>query len=329
MGIKSGMIANELQLVQEVLSGKKDIPEYFTIKEFSLKMFRYFYYDLEYSIEESCKEICNFLESKDILYSKKEVYAIPTWYDTEKGRPLRASNKPITYYKSEIDLIKKLSSRQVQRLAFGFLTLVKFQQQYTKISEPTAIYRGIREVLQLVNISAGSKRTDAFVIELGKLGYISAPFNKNCIYCNIASDASDEVMLEVYNFEPNMIDSLFETLFGKNEIIVMAIPQCEEEADEYIVDTLPNMKRRFGMSIGDSSITKACTFSNRVKTKGYMFFKVEEEDEPEFLQWIVQVYINYIQVNYRKMKKDGSLDKAREFFNSDLCREYFKNKQQD
>ena len=33
MGIKSGMIANELQLVEEVLSGKKDIPEYFTIKE--------------------------------------------------------------------------------------------------------------------------------------------------------------------------------------------------------------------------------------------------------------------------------------------------------
>lgn len=326
MGIKADMVVNELEMVRRVIKGE-GIPEYFTVKKFAVKMFRYYYYELQYSKEDSCKEICDFLESRNILFSKKEVYDIPTWYKFDKGKPLRTSNKPITYYKSEIDLIKTLSSRQVQRLAFGFLTIAKFQQQYTTISEPTAIYRGIREVLQLVNITASSKRTNAFVIELGKLGYISAPLDRNCIYCNIMSDGSDEVMLEIYNFEPNMVDGLFMTLFGKNEVIVLAIPECEEEADEWFVDTLANMKKRLGFSSGDSSITKCCNFNGRIKTKDFMFFKVEEDDTEEFLNWIAQVYINYMQVNYRKMKKDGTLEKAKEFFNSSLCREYFKNKQ--
>ena len=326
MGIKNGMIANELQLVEEVLSGKKDIPEYFTIKDFSLKIFRYFYYDLKYSVEESCKEICNFLESRDILFSKKEVYAIPTWYKLDKGRGLRSGVEPIRFYKSEVSLLKQCQGRlprQTQRLGFAYLLYAKFQQQYTNVSEPTKIYRTVRDMCILANVNNNSNRVNAMLIELGQKGLITAPLTENCIYCNMLSDGSDDLLLEIYNFEPNMIDGLFEVLFGKLEIHVLAIPVCEEE--DYFIDTMPNVKRKLGLTDGNSDIKKCCDFNGRFQTKGYMFFKVDEEDSQEFLEWIVKCFQQYILINYKKMKKNGELEKAKVFFNSNVCREYYKN----
>ena len=327
MGIKSGMIANELQLVEEVLSGKKDIPEYFTIKDFSLKMFRYFYYDLEYSIEESCKEICDFLESRNILFSKKEVYDIPCWYKLDKGKGLRSSVEPIRFYKSEIELIKQCQGRlprQTQRLAFSFLIYAKFQQQYTNVSEPTKIYKTVRDMCTLANITSNSNRVNAMLIELGRLGLLVAPLTENCIYCNILSsnDGSDDLLLEIYNFEPNMVDGLFEVLFGKLETKILAIPVCEEEG--YFVDTMINVKRRLGFKENSTMPNECVKLEKRVQSKNWMFFKVEEDDSKEFLQWIVKCYQTYVIVNYRRMKKNGELEKIQTFFNSNECREYFK-----
>ena len=329
MGIKSGMIANEIDLMQRVLKGE-DIPEYFTIKDFSLKMFRYFYYDLEYSIEESCKEICNFLESRDILFSKKEVYAIPTWYKLDKGKGLKNSVEPLRFYKSEIELIKQCQGklpRQTQRLAFSFLVYAKFQQQYTNVSEPTKIYRTLRDMCILTNVNNNSNRVNAMLIELGQKGLITAPLTENCIYCNMLSDGSDDLLLEIYNFEPNMVDGLFEILFGKLETKILAIPVCEEEG--YFVDTMINVKRRLGFKENSTMPNECVKLEKRVQSKNWMFFKVEEDDSEEFLQWIVECYQTYVIVNYRRMKKNGELEKIQAFFNSNECREYFKYANED
>ena len=325
MGIKAECIANEKEMIRKVLKGD-DIPEYFTIKEFTIKLFRYFYYDLEYNTEESCQQICDFLDSRNILFSRKEIYEIPTWYKLDKGKGLRNNLEPIRIYKSEIELIKQCGGRfprQTKRLAFSFLLYSKFQQQYTNVSDYTKIYKSIRDLCTLANISAASFRVNPFLIELGQKGLITAPLTENCVYCNMLSDGSDDLLLEVYNFEPNMVDGLFDILFGKLEIRILAIPVCEEE--DYFIETMPNARKRLGLTDKNSDIKKCCDFNGRIQTKGHMFFKVEEEDTQEFLEWIVKCYQQYILINYRKMKKNGELEKAKTFFNSNVCREYYQN----
>lgn len=313
----SRFVANETKLIEEILDGR-DIPNYYNIKEFTKLLFKYYVEERGIEYSEAIENICNFLDSRNILYSKKEINTILTWYDPKKIIPLRRHTAPIVFSNADVNVLKSVEKREGQRLLFSFMLIAKFQRLYTKVSEPNCIYYDAKEVGALLGMNANSTRNA--IKEIGLCGFILAPLDKNCIIVNCLSE-DDSVALEIYDFEPSMVNDMFIKLVGRQEQKIMAIPLDDEE-DWILIDSINGVKRVLGINtVGD--VFKASKL-DRLHSKGYMFFQVEDGDDDAFLDFIAWYYRRNIANNYRAMKKDGTLVGTKMIFcNKNIIRDIY------
>ena len=297
-------VANEIKLIEEILEGK-ELPSYYSVRDVTKKLFKYYVEEQGQQIDEAIKNICHFLNGKSILYSRKEINSLAEWYDPKKSIPLRKDVPPMVFYESEVDIIRGLEKREHKRMLLGFMIIAKIQKLYSNMKEPSHIYYTINEVAKFCGMNNGGKIRA--IRELGLCGYILAPFDKNYLVVNCLSDGNEKEVLTIYDFEPNMntINDIFIKLVGKQEKKVIAIPldDCE---DCIVYDSINMALRELGIN-AKSDISICCKL-NRLSRDGYMFFLVEEDDTEEFLNFVAYYYRNNIAPNYRRMKKSGELN---------------------
>ena len=296
-------VSNEVKVVEEILNGR-ELPSYYSVRDITKKLFKYYVEEQGLGIDEAIENICHFLNGKDILYSRKEINSLKEWFDPKKSIPLRRGSEPLVFTKTDQEILMSLNKREEQRLLFGFMLIAKFQKLYTKMQEPNKIYYDINSVGKLVGMNVGAIRRG--IKELGLCGFILAPFDSSCIIVNCLTDDDSKTVLEVQNFEPDskLIGDMFIQLVGKQEKKVMAIPL--DDCEDCIVYDSMNMALR-ELGINAKSDISVCCKLNRLSRDGYMFFLVEEDDTEEFLNFVAYYYRNNIANNYRRMKKDGSL----------------------
>ena len=298
-------VANEVKVVEELLEGKREIPQYYNVRQLTKKLLKYYVEEQGQEIDEAIENICHFLDSKSILYSRKEVDSLKEWYDPKKSIPLRKDVPPMVFYESEVDIIRGLEKREHKRMLLGFMIIAKIQKLYSNMKEPSHIYYTINEVAKFCGMNNGGKIRA--IKELGLCGYILAPFDGNYLIVNCLSDGNEKEVLSIYDFEPsmNIINDIFIKLVGKQEKKVMAIPL--DDCEDCIVYDSINMALR-ELDINAKSDISICCKLNRLSRDGYMFFLVEEDDTEEFLNFVAYYYRNNIATNYRRMKKSGELN---------------------
>ena len=297
-------VANEIKLIEEILQGK-EIPQYYSVKDITKKLFKYYVEEEQIQINEAIENICHFLDDRSILYSKKEINSLKEWYDAKKSTPLRRSVEPLVFTKTDQEILMSLNKREEQRLLFGFMLIAKFQKLYTKMQEPNKIYYDINSVGALVGMNVGAVRRG--IKEIGLCGFILAPFDSSCIIVNCLTDDDSKTVLEVQNFEPDLklIGDMFIQLVGKIQTVsLMAIPLDDEEPT-LLFNSVGEAKRELGIK-GESDVCRAYKLE-RCHSCQYMFFQTQEDDTEEFLEFVAYYYRNNIATNYRRMKKDGSL----------------------
>lgn len=295
-------VANEVKTVQELLEGR-EIPEYYSVRDVTKKLLKYFIEEQGQEIDEAIENICHFLDDRSILYSKKEINGLKDWYDPKKSMPLRRSSEPLVFSKTDQEILMSLGKREEQRLLFSFMLIAKFQRLYTQMSEPNKVYYDLNSVGALVGMNVNAVRRS--VRELGLCGFILAPLEQNCMVVNCLSDDSD-IVLEVQNFEPDLklIGEMFVRLVGKIETVpLMAIALDDEEPVQFF-NSVNEAKQAF--NINGNDVCRAYKL-DRCHARQYMFFPIQEGDSEEFLNFVTYYYRNRIARDYRKMKKDGSL----------------------
>lgn len=295
-------VANEVKTVQELLEGR-EIPEYYSVRDVTKKLLKYFIEEQGQEIDEAIENICHFLDDRSILYSKKEINGLKDWYDPKKSMPLRRSSEPLVFSKTDQEILMSLGKREEQRLLFSFMLIAKFQRLYTQMSEPNKVYYDLNSVGALVGMNVNAIRRS--VRELGLCGFILAPLEQNCMVVNCLSDDSD-IVLEVQNFEPDLklIGEMFVRLVGKIETVpLMAIALDDEEPVQFF-NSVNEAKQAF--NINGNDVCRAYKL-DRCHARQYMFFPIQEGDSEEFLNFVTYYYRNRIARDYRKMKKDGSL----------------------
>lgn len=296
-------IANEVKVVEELLEGRRELPEYYNIRQLTKKLLKYYVEEQEQQIDEAIENICHFLDSNSILYSRKEIDSLKGWYDPKKSIKLRRSVEPLVFTKTDQEILMSLNKREEQRLLFSFLLIAKFQKLYTKMQEPNKIYYDINSVGALVGMNVGAIRRG--IKELGLCGFILAPLEQNCMIVNCLSDDDEKEVLSIYDFEPsmNIINDIFIKLVGKQEQMILAIPLDDQE--DYLIFNSVNKTNEYFETKG-SNVSNCCRLK-RLSFHGYMFFPITEDDDEEFLQFVVHYYQNNISINYRRDSKSGAL----------------------
>ena len=296
-------VANEVKTVQELLEGR-EIPEYYSVRDVTKKLLKYFIEEQGQEIDEAIENICHFLDDRSILYSKKEINGLKDWYDAKKSTPLRRSSQPLVFTKTDQEILMSLNKREEQRLLFGFMLIAKFQRLYTQMSEPNKVFYDLNSVGALVGMNVNAVRRA--IKELGLCGFILAPLEQNCMIVNCLNDDDSDIVLEVQNFEPDLklIGEMFIRLVGKIETVpLMAIPLDDEEPVQFF-NSVNEAKQAFNIKGND--VCRAYKL-DRCHAREYMFFQIQEEDSEEFLNFVTYYYRNNIAINYKRMKKDGSL----------------------
>lgn len=312
-------VANEIKLIEEILEGK-ELPSYYSVRDVTKKLFKYYVEEKEIQANEAIENICNFLNNRNILYSEKEINGLAEWYDAKKTTLLRRSSEPLVFSKTDQEILMSLGKREEQRLLFGFMLIAKFQRLYTQMSEPNKVYYDLNSVGALVGMNVNAIRRS--VQELGLCGFILAPLEQNCMVVNCLSDDSD-IVLEVQNFEPDLklIGEMFVRLVGKIETVpLMAIPLDDEEPVQFF-NSVNEAKQAF--NINGNDVCRAYKL-DRCHAREYMFFQTQEGDSKEFLEFVAYYYRNNIATNYRRMKKDGSLMGVKAIWcNSNIIRDIY------
>ena len=312
-------VANEVKVIEEVLQGG-EIPQYYSIRDITKKLFKYYVEEQGQQIDEAIENIYNFLDSRSILYSRKEIDSLKEWYDPKKSTPLRKDVPPMVFYESEVDIIRGLEKREHKRMLLGFMIIAKIQKLYSNMKEPSHIYYTINEVAKFCGVNNEGKIRA--IKELGLCGFILAPFDGNYLVVNCLSDGNEKEVLSIYDFEPNMniINDIFIQLVGKQEQMILAIPLDDQE--DYLIFNSVNKTNEYFETKG-SNISNCCRLK-RLSFHGYMFFPITEDDDEEFLQFVVHYYQNNISINYRRDNKSGALIGTKIIWcNSNIIREIY------
>lgn len=133
---KSSVILNEKSILDKVVTGEVDIPNYWYDKLLLVKLFQYFY---DLGTEDIVGEICRVLEMHNGSQDIKDKKVLRNYVETEVKDFLKEIEKgntvtkiydlkePINIYASEVESIKKLESLPARKLAFGILMLTKIE----------------------------------------------------------------------------------------------------------------------------------------------------------------------------------------------------------
>jgi hypothetical protein len=259
------LILNEKQVVEEMIE-KNIIPDFYNSYVVGNRLYRYFNGDVKKVVEQ--------LEKLGIKV--KEDYVKEMFENYTEIQPL-SQDKSIKIYKSELDKIKKLKSRQTQRTVFGLLMFKKIiNEKYGLIKDNMLRLDSIDEIFNYVNNIENTKAERQAWYDMQQNGIINVDWD-----CNIE--------LKILEFDGETVETIknkfddckywFDKLIPAEELetIVAVLPDGTVEIYEHM--GYRGTAREFSekhFEIKNTRIKDCCSLV-RKHYKKVIFFVLDEE----------------------------------------------------
>ena len=256
------LILNEKQVIEEMLI-TGIIPQFYNTKNVLNRLYRYFNGDID--------EVLKSLEMLGIIVDKRYVYENVSHYT--QIQPL-SQGKTIEIYKSELDKIKKLKSRQTQRTVFGLLMLKKIINVKCDRHDNMLRLDNINEIFNYVNNIDNKKSERQAWYDMQQNGIINVDFD-----CNIE--------LKILELEGETVETIrnkfddcnywFDKLVPTEQLeTVIAVVNGEVEVYEHMGyrATAREFSEKY-FEIKGTHVRDCCTLK-REQQNGVYFFVLDE-----------------------------------------------------
>ena len=259
------LILNELEVVEEMLN-TGIVPQFYNTKNVLNRLYRYFNGDIDKVVEN--------LKMLGIMVDEQYVKENIEFYT--QIQPL-TQGKAIEIYKSELDKIKKLKSRQTQRTAFGLLMFKKIVNE--KYNRHDSILRldSIDEIFNYVtSVSRTEKVKNTSWYDMQQNGIINVDWD-----CNIE--------LKILEFEGQVVETIknnfdkcdywFDKLVPENTNLETIVVIVDGEVEVYEHKGYRGAAKEFSekhFAIKGTHIKDCCTLK-REQQNGVYFFVLDEE----------------------------------------------------
>ena len=269
------LILNEKQVV-EVMLETSIIPQFYNSHIVTNRLYRYFNGDVEKVVEQLGK----------LGIKVKEDYVKEMFENYTEIQPL-SQDKSIKIYKSEIDKIKKLKSRQTQRTVFGLLMFKKIINEKYGLKDRVLRLDSIDEIFKYVNNIEDNKAERQAWYDMQQNGIINVDFD-----CNIE--------LKILEFDGESIETIknkfddckywFDKLIPAEELetIVAVLPDGTFKIykNEGFRGTATRFEEDYKIKADGANIRKCCLLQKKHYKKNIFFILDEERYELEKEQYI-------------------------------------------
>ena len=259
------LILNEVEVVEEMLD-TGIIPQFYNTKNVLNRLYRYFNGDVDKVVEH--------LKMLGIKVDKQYVEQNVEFYT--EIQPL-SQGKEIKVYKSELDKIKKLKSRQTQRTAFGLLMFKKIVNEKCDRHDSVLRLDSIDEIFDYVTgVDRTEKSKNNCWYEMQQNSIINVDFD-----CNIEIKILefDGEVVETIENKFDSCDYWFNKLVPAEELetIVAVLPDGEVKIYEHLGyrGTARKFEEDFSIKVDSSDLRKCCNLKKK-HCKKVIFFVLDE-----------------------------------------------------
>ena len=259
------LILNEVEVVEEMLD-TGIIPQFYNTKNVLNRLYRYFNGDVDKVVEH--------LKMLGIKVDKQYVEQNVEFYT--EIQPL-SQGKEIKVYKSELDKIKKLKSRQTQRTAFGLLMFKKIVNEKCDRHDSVLRLDSIDEIFDYVTgVDRTEKSKNTCWYDMQQNGIINVDFD-----CNIELKILefDGEVVETIENKFDSCDYWFNKLVPAEELetIVAVLPDGEVKIYEHLGyrGTARKFEEDFSIKVDSSDLRKCCNLKKK-HCKKVIFFVLDE-----------------------------------------------------
>ena len=258
------LILNEVEVVEEMLD-TGIIPQFYNTKNVLNRLYRYFNGDVDKVVEH--------LKMLGIKVDKQYVEQNVEFYT--EIQPL-SQGKSIKIYKSELDNIKKLKSRQTQRTAFGLLMFKKIVNEKCDRHDSVLRLDSIDEIFDYVTNIENTKAERQAWYDMQQNGIINVDWD-----CNID--------LQILKFDGEVLETIKNKFDDCNywfnklvpaeqlETIVAVLPDGEVKIYEHLGyrGTAREFSEKY-FEIKGTRIKECCDLKKK-HYKQVIFFVLDEE----------------------------------------------------
>ena len=260
------LILNEKQVVEEMLE-TSIVPQFYNSYIVANRLYRYFNGDVKKVVEQLI----------NLGIKVKEDYVKEMFENYTEIQPL-SQDKSIKIYRSELDKIKKLKSRQTQRTAFGLLMFKKIiNEKYGLIKDNMLRLDSIDEIFHYVKgVDRTEKTRNTCWYEMQQNGIIDVDFD-----CNIKLKILqfDDEVVETIKNKFDDCDYWFEKLVPEEQLetIVAVLPDGEVKIYEHLGyrGTARKFEEDFSIKVDSSDLRKCCNLKKK-HCKKVIFFVLDE-----------------------------------------------------
>lgn len=179
--------------------------------------------DLKFLMSNFCKQWnikFNYAKSESLLLE-----VIDSFKNNQENEIRKHFNSRILVYDSEIKIIKKLSGKKNQKVAFSLLCLAKWRNSnYVYLNDSSSIH--LKDVFSLVGLKDTSKNMSLILHSLNEQGFLDvqlkpimkcfipciATEGERCLEFNITENSIKENLLSIVGCECEYCGKLFEKI---------------------------------------------------------------------------------------------------------------------
>ena len=293
------LILNEKQVVEAMLE-TSIVPQFYNSHIVTNRLYRYFNGDIDKVVEQLINlgivYVSDSATEKQIneRLQQTKAYVKEMFENYTEIQPL-SQDKSIKIYKSELDKIKKLKSRQTQRTVFGLLMFKKIINEKYGLKDRMLRLDSIDEIFHYVKgVDRTEKTRNTCWYEMQQNKIINVDFDCNIELKILEFDGEPiEVEKGKFNIEHKFddCDYWFDKLVPENtnlETIVAVLPDGTFKIykNEGFRGTATRFEEDYKIKADGANIRKCCLLQKKHYKKNIFFILDEERYELEKEQYI-------------------------------------------
>lgn len=310
---KQKLILNEYQVIDEIVRGIREVPEYYYSSLLVGKLYTYF---KQNGVDDILTSIADVLDTLGYDFTTRYLDSKIRELNDRKQYKLHELKESIKIYQSEVDMINKLESIYSKKLAFSILLLTKisnYKRPAEKKDNCTYYYQNA--YLLYIGLTQDKKYKTYAFHELQQAGIITVPLTDYGFYCNIVANDGEVVYEVVDDFENGQkhFNKCFDN--ADNKVIL----EVKVDSDEHVIhhgytNINKNRKAKGEKAVVVNNIHKCCKFE-KMSINGSYWVEITDEIENDMSK-INQIKneLRRIAKYYRKMTKQIGFSGIQEEF---------------